>query len=60
MTRGEQTGVAFMSTMVSWLPLNPILSAIASIFAIALSGMLMYKTYLDIRYRHELRKKDKQ
>ena len=60
MTRGEQTGLAFMSTMVSWLPMNPILSAVASIFAIVLSGMLIYKTYLDIQHRHELRKKDKQ
>ena len=49
-----------MSTMVSWLPMNPILSAVASVFAIILSAMLIYKTYLDIRYRHELRKKDKQ
>jgi uncharacterized membrane protein len=60
MTRGEQTGLAFMSTMVSWLPMNPILSAVASVFAIILSAMLIYKTYLDIQHRHELRKKDKQ
>jgi hypothetical protein len=42
------------------LNINPILSAIASLFAIALTGMLMYKAYLDIQYRHEMRKKNKE
>jgi hypothetical protein len=62
MTRGEQTGLAFGTTIASWLTLNinPILSAIASLFAIVLTGMLIYKAFLDIRYRHELRKRDKQ
>jgi hypothetical protein len=62
MTRGEQTGLAWGSTIASWLTLeiNPILSALASVFALVLTSMLIYKAYLDIKYRHELRKKDKQ
>lgn len=54
--------MAWGSTIASWLTLeiNPILSALASLFALVLSSMLIYKAYLDIKYRHELRKKDKQ
>jgi hypothetical protein len=55
MTRGEQTGLAWGSTIASWLTLeiNPILSALASIFALVLSCMLIYKAYLDIKERRQ-------
>lgn len=44
-----------MSTAISWLTLdiNPLLSAIASLFAIVLSGFLIYKTILDIKIRRK-------
>jgi hypothetical protein len=53
MTRGESVGATFLSTAISWMTLdiNPWLSAIASLFAIVLSGFLIYKTILDIKIR---------
>jgi len=53
MTRGESIGATFLSTAISWLTIdiNPILSGLASLFAIALSCFLIYKTYLDIKIR---------
>lgn len=59
MTRVEQTGLAWGSTIASWLTLeiNPILSALASIFALVLSCMLIYKAYLDIKHRKSTMKK---
>lgn len=55
MTRGESVGATFLSTAISWLTLdiNPLLSAIASLFAIVLSGFLIYKTILDIKIRRK-------
>ena len=53
MTRGESVGASFLSTAISWvtLDINPLLSGIASVFAILLSGFLIYKTFLDIKIR---------
>ena len=53
MTRGESVGASFLSTAISWatIDINPILSGIASVFAILLSGFLIYKTLLDIKIR---------
>ena len=53
MTRGESVGATFLSTAISWMTIeiNPILSAVASLLAIALSSFLIYKTYLDIKIR---------
>ena len=53
MTRTESVGATFLSTAISWLTLdiNPMLSAIASLFAIVLSAFLIYKTYLEIKIR---------
>jgi len=55
MTRNESVGATFLSTAISWLTLdiNPILSAIASLFAIVLSAALIYKTHLDIKIRKQ-------
>jgi len=53
MTRTESISATFLSTAISWLTLdiNPMLSAIASLFAIVLSAFLIYKTYLEIKIR---------
>jgi uncharacterized membrane protein len=53
MTRGESVGATFLSTAVSWLTIdiNPLLSGMASLFAIVLSAFLIYKTYLEIKIR---------
>ena len=53
MTRTESIGATFLSTIVSWavIDINPLLSGIASVFAIVLSGFLIYKTYLEIQIR---------
>lgn len=61
MTQGEGTAATYVSTAVGVLTLNinPILSAVASIFAIVLSGFLIYKAILDIRHRKELLKNSK-
>jgi hypothetical protein len=61
MTQGEGTAATWVSTAVGVLTLNvnPILSALASIFAIVLSGFLIYKAILDIRHRKQLLKGNK-
>jgi hypothetical protein len=53
MTRTESVTATFLSTAISWLTIeiNPLLSGIASLFAIVLSGFLIYKTYLEIKIR---------
>jgi len=53
MTRTESVGATFLSTIISWLTIdiNPLLSGIASVFAIVLSAFLIYKTYLEIKIR---------
>ena len=53
MTRTESIGASFLSTAISWvtLDINFMLSGLASIFAILLSGFLIYKTFLDIKIR---------
>ena len=61
MTQGEGAAATYVSTAVGVLTLNinPILSAVASLFAIVLSGFLIYKAILDIRHRKELLKNSK-
>jgi hypothetical protein len=53
MTRSESVGATFLSTAISWatIDINPILSGMASVFAIVLSAFLIYKTYLEIKIR---------
>lgn len=53
MTRTESVGATFLSTAISWatIDINPILSTLASLFAIVLSAFLIYKTYLEIKIR---------
>jgi len=53
MTRSESVGATFLSTAISWatIEINPLLSGLASVFAIILSAFLIYKTYLDIKIR---------
>jgi hypothetical protein len=53
MTRTESIGASFLSTAISWITLdiNFMLSGLASVFAILLSGFLIYKTYLEIKIR---------
>jgi apolipoprotein N-acyltransferase len=50
MTRTESIGATFLSTAISWMTIdiNPLLSGIASVFAIVLSAFLIYKTYLEM------------
>jgi hypothetical protein len=61
MTQGEGTAATWISTAVGVLTLNvnPILSALASLLAIVLSGFLIYKAILDIQHRKELLKNSK-
>jgi hypothetical protein len=51
MTRGEGIVMTWGGTLVSYLTLtiNPVLSALASLFAIALSSVLIYKALIEIR-----------
>jgi hypothetical protein len=52
MTRTESIGASFLSTAISWvtIDINPLLSGIASVFAILLSSFLIYKTFLTLRF----------
>jgi hypothetical protein len=61
MTQGEGAAATWISTAVGVLTLNvnPILSALASLLAIVLSGFLIYKAILDIQHRKELLKNSK-
>jgi hypothetical protein len=53
MTRGEGIAATWGGTLVSYLTLtiNPVLSALASLFAIELSCVLIYKAVLEIKHR---------
>jgi hypothetical protein len=55
MTRTESVGATFLSTAIGWatIDINPILSGMASVFAIVLSAFLIYKTWLDIKIRRK-------
>ena len=51
MTRGEGIAATWGGTLISYLTLtiNPVLSALASLFAIVLSCVLIYKAVLEIK-----------
>lgn len=59
MNQTEGTILAWAGTGISFLTIeiNPLLSAIASLATIVLSGFLIYKAILDIRHKKNLLKK---